>query len=59
MIINLHLSRGILIDQAIFLLQEVIGHYQSNATPPFICFMDVSKAYDKYKSDVMRRLVTE
>ena len=45
-------------DQAIFLLKEVIGHYQSSATPKLICFMDVLKAYDKVNQGMLfRKLV--
>ena len=51
-------KKGHSTDQAIFLLKEIIAHYQTNGTPVFICFMDVSKAYDKVNQGILfRKLV--
>ena len=51
-------KKGHSTDHAIFLLKEVIAHYQNNGTPVFICFMDVSKAYDKVNQGILfRKLV--
>ena len=40
-------------DQAIFILKEVISYYHRNDTPVFVCFMDVSKAYDKVNQGIL------
>ena len=52
-------KKGHSTDQAIFLLKEVIAHYENNGTPVFICFMDVSKAYDKVNQGILFRKLAE
>ena len=46
-------KKGHSTDQSIFLMKQVIDYYLNNSSPVYLCFMDLSKAFDRVHHDLL------